>query len=171
MNQLSQCASVPCEFERLIVPDVVVVEDDDDDDDEEEDSHYDVLLEPKSVDIFKLQRKRKRRFTISRKAFQGRVARAVSLCLYNKLQMAHIHWPETMNLTRRATCQLDETYQSGHLPLSKSADVYPTDDTHRHLLAVSPTVDDFEADYAGLTELDETRLSRLIETDLISSNL
>lgn len=59
MNQLSQCASVPCEFERLIVPDVVVVEDDDDDDDEEEDSHYDVLLEPKSVDIFKLQKKTK----------------------------------------------------------------------------------------------------------------
>lgn len=156
MDQLSQSATEPCEFERLIVPEDEnenTTYDDDEEEEDDEDSSYNVLLDPQ-------------------KAFQGRVARAVSLCLYNKIHMAQVNWPETVNLTaRRATCQLDESYQMGRLPISKSADIYPVDDTHKHLLETSSTVDDFERTYDGLIELDETRLNKLIETDLISSTV
>ena len=81
--------------------------------------------------------------------FQGRVARAVSLCLYNKIQMAQLHWPETVGATRRSTFHL-ENYSTS--PSINRMEQLP------------------ESNYDGLDALDECSLEKLMETDLLSSN-
>ena len=89
--------------------------------------------------------------------FQGRVARAVSLCLYNKIQMAQLHWPETVGATRRSTFHL-ENYSTS--PSINRMEQLPEEDITSKLL---------ESNYDGLDALDECSLEKLMETDLLSS--
>ena len=42
---------------------------------------------------------------LSARLFEGRVARAVSLCLYNKIHMAQLFWPESISTARPTTSQ------------------------------------------------------------------
>jgi len=111
------------------------------------------------------------------KPFQGRVARAVSLCLNNKFQMAQINCPQTIGINHHTTSQLESHHYSSSLKIlkptyRKSTDVYKIDELHEQtskLLEISSTKD-LEPVYDGLIALDENRLDKMIETDLISSN-
>lgn len=96
--------------------------------------------------------------------------------------MAQLHWPQTSLLTRHSTSQLeDHRYhqESSSMKLLKttyrqSADVYQIKEEHeqtKKLLPKSSTATkDLEPIYDGLISLDEIRLAKMIETDLISSN-
>ncbi len=105
------------------------------------------------------------------KPFHGRVARAVSLCLYNKFQMAQLNWPGTIGITRHSTSQLEDHHYSSSLKVlkttyRKSIDVHKINELHEQ---TSP-IKDIEPIYDGLITLDEILLDKMIETDLISSN-
>ncbi len=118
------------------------------------------------------------RFSDFSKPFQGRVARAVSLCLYNKIHMAQLDLPKTTDITRHSTSQLEDYHHSTSMRLlkptyRKSADVYKIDEHEQisKLLETSSSLTkDIERVYDGLISLDENYLDKMIETDLISSN-
>lgn len=93
--------------------------------------------------------------------------------------MAHLHWPETSVYTRHSTSQLEDTHHSSSMkslkkPYRQSADVYRIDEAHEQVKNLLPTssslTKDLEPIYDGLIALDEIRLDKMIETDLISSN-
>ena len=107
---------------------------------------------------------------------RGRVARAVSLCLMNKLQMGQLYWPETTGVARYSIPQHVDRYRQ--LPavsrvLLGQANQNPTD-LHSTLStsienrrSLSGNIDYF---FDGLTALDQIRLDQLRETDLVSTS-
>ncbi len=111
------------------------------------------------------------------KPFEGRVARAVSLCLYNKIHMAQLYWPETTAIVRYSTSQLESYPRSPSVNIlrmnhRKSAEVYQTNESEEQTIKLLETssVRDLEPVYDGLIALDESHLDKMIETDLISSS-
>ncbi len=106
--------------------------------------------------------------------FQGRVARAVSLCLFNKIHVAQLYWPETSGITRHSVSHLDDHHRSPSMVLprvsyQKSDDIEEVQEQSSKLLQTPPEIDT-EPVYDGLIALDEIRLNRMVETDIISPN-
>ncbi|CAF1053311.1 unnamed protein product [Adineta ricciae] len=123
------------EFERLVARNDGIEEEDGnftlDDDDDDEESIIDHLM----VD--------------NGRTFQGNVARAVSLCLFNKIHSAQIYWPETVGSRRVSISQPEYT-----------------EDFCLQSTVISGSTE-FEHDYDGLSNLDVNRLEQMRETDLI----
>lgn len=112
---------------------------------------------------------------------RGRVARAVSLCLLNKIQMGQLYWPETSGVARYSIPQHVDRYRQ--LPAvsrvmlgqanQNSADLR-TPHLHSALStsignrrSLSSNIDYF---FDDLTGLDQIRLDQLRETDLVSTS-
>ncbi|CAF0860392.1 unnamed protein product [Adineta ricciae] len=103
------------------------------------------------------------------------VARAVSLCLLNKVQMKQLYWPETVGVGRYSIPSQNDQY---HVSSSSSSarrkffrQTYQTssdtDKDNSRLLETTPNATKYI--YDGLIALDEHRLNDMIETDLVSS--
>ena len=112
------------------------------------------------------------------KSNEGRVARAVSLCLYNKIHMAQLYWPETAPIGRHSVSQLEGYRRSSsanviRMSHRKSEEIYresePNEQTTK-LLEASSARHLEPAGFDGLVTLDENRLDTMVETDLVSSN-
>ncbi|CAF4100858.1 unnamed protein product, partial [Rotaria sordida] len=107
---------------------------------------------------------------------KGRLARAVSLCLYNKIHTAQLYWPERVCTTRYSLSRLEHYQHSPSIKLfrtssQKSTGFTQIEESHEqtsNLLTTSSTRD-LESLYDDLIGLDEIRLNKMIETDLISS--
>ena len=103
----------------------------------------------------------------------GRVIRAVSLCLFNPIQVGQLYWSETSGLARysipahaspskvhlRPTSYLNSNHEHVNHLTSRLPQITDELSTERYLDQV----------YDGLVTLDESRLKELIETDLVSS--
>ncbi|CAF1652305.1 unnamed protein product, partial [Rotaria sordida] len=157
----------PFELERLLVPDneiedeteevPTIVDDVEEEEEEEEDNDYRIIPH-------------------NNRDLKGRVARAVSLCLYNKIHTAQLYWPERVCTTRYSLSQLEHYQHSPSIKLfrtssQKSTGFTQIEESHEqtsNLLTTSSTRD-LESVYDGLIGLDEIRLNKMIETDLISS--
>ncbi|CAF0950331.1 unnamed protein product [Rotaria sp. Silwood1] len=154
----------PFELERLMVPDNEIEDEIEEiptineEEEEDEDDNYYRIIPNNNQDL------------------KGRVARAVSLCLYNKLHMTQLYWPDKVGTTRYSLSQL-ERYQPSpskklfRTPSQKSIGFSQIQESHEqtsNLLTTSSTRD-LESLYDGLIGLDEIRLNKMIETDLISS--
>ncbi|CAF3998606.1 unnamed protein product [Rotaria sordida] len=153
----------PFELERLLVPDNEIEDETEevptivDDDEEEEDNDYRIIPH-------------------NNRDLKGRLARAVSLCLYNKIHTAQLYWPERVCTTRYSLSRLEHYQHSPSIKLfrtssQKSTGFTQIEESHEqtsNLLTTSSTRD-LESVYDGLIGLDEIRLNKMIETDLISS--
>ncbi|CAF1073773.1 unnamed protein product [Rotaria sordida] len=158
----SICESEPFEFERLIVCDDEV-EDDEVDDDEE-----DPTIEDESSVHF---------ISNDNILQPGRVARAVSLCLFNKVQTGQLQWPESPIPTRYSIPTNDNHYRASNVAsnnlfrqacqnsmnINKNMQKLKVEDNRS-----SPNK--IEHSYDSLVLLDEDRLDEMIETDLVSSS-
>ncbi|UJR08742.1 hypothetical protein I4U23_012999 [Adineta vaga] len=144
MEQLKICSMKkiantggPYEFERLVNRNVGIEEEEDEnftiDDDEDEDTIIEQLI-------------------LNNRTFQGRVARAVSLCLYNKIQKAQMYWPETIGSRCASISQLEDA-EDHCLPSTMRSE--------------STDLKSSEHEYDGLINLDANRLEQMHETDLI----
>ena len=112
---------------------------------------------------------------------RGRVARAVSLCLLNKIQMGQLYWPETTGVARYSIPQhVDRYHQMPAVSrvMLAQANQNPTDLRAPHLhstlstsignrRSLSGNIDYF---FDGLNALDPIRLDQLRETDLVSTS-
>ena len=107
------------------------------------------------------------------------MARAVSLCLFNKIQVAQLYWPETAVTTRYSMQDGDSANRSPLVTLIRARSSPPVDldlmgasiePTTRLLEQHQSSSFDIESMFDGLLTLDETFLNDLTETDLISSN-
>ena len=96
--------------------------------------------------------------------FQGRVARAVSLCLYNKIHMAQLHWPETVGLGRRSTSHLENYSASPSINLLENISSI-SEETDR-IEEEQVTSKLLESDYNGLDTLNESSLENMQEIDV-----
>jgi hypothetical protein len=107
---------------------------------------------------------------------QGRVARAVSLCLLSKIQMGQLYWPETTGVARYSIPQHVDRYHQ--LPAvsrvmlgqanSNATRLQPTLLTSMgNTRSLSSNIEYF---FDGLNALDQIRLDQLRETDLVSSS-
>ncbi|CAF3928470.1 unnamed protein product, partial [Rotaria sordida] len=155
----------PFELERLLVPDNEIEDEteevptivDDVEEEEEEDNDYRIIPH-------------------NNRDLKGRLARAVSLCLYNKIHTAQLYWPERVCTTRYSLSRLEHYQHSPSIKLfrtssQKSTGFTQIEESHEqtsNLLTTSSTRD-LESVYDGLIGLDEIRLNKMIETDLISS--
>lgn len=153
------------EFERLIVPeeDETTIDDDEDDEDDETDSYEQIMSRLRYIIHYNPMTHPAIRY--SSEPFQGRVARAVSLCLYNKIHMAQLHWPESVSLARRSTSHLENYSASPSInllenisPISEETD--RIDESAEEEQLTSKLLFD------GLDTLDESSLSKLQEIDV-----
>jgi hypothetical protein len=91
--------------------------------------------------------------------------------------MEQLHWPETIDISRHSISQVADHHRSPSMAIlqttsQKSTDINRIDESHEqtsNLLETSSTKD-IEPVYDGLIALDQMRLNKMIETDLISSN-
>ncbi|UJR37456.1 hypothetical protein I4U23_030159 [Adineta vaga] len=152
------------QLERLTISDKEhedssIEEDDDDDDDES------------SIQSF-------RNYPLTQ---SKHVARAVSLCLLNKIQMKQLHWPETVGVGRYSIPSQNDQYHSSSSSPAKRIlfrqtyeDSSDTDKEDARLLEIVENNDlssnITQRAYDGLSSLDEHQLNEMIETDLVSSS-
>ena len=142
------------EFERLVARTDGIEEENgnftlDDDDDDDEDSIIDQLMVDNGYVFCLLWKRDAHLWMNSSRTFQGNVARAVSLCLFNKIHSAQIYWPETVGSRRVSISQPEYT-----------------EDFCLQSTVISGSTE-FEHDYDGLSNLDVNRLEQMRETDLI----
>jgi hypothetical protein len=103
------------------------------------------------------------------RVYKGRVARAVSLCLYNKIHTVQKYWPETIGKTRYSISQLEINEHSPSMFLSNTTSQNEEFDEQTPNLLQIPSAKDTEIEYDGLIDLDENRLNKMTETDLVSA--
>ncbi|CAF1412255.1 unnamed protein product [Adineta steineri] len=167
---------VPYEFERLISSENNIEEEEEDEEEEEEDDDDDEEENPTTHDDD--DDNINDRFLSNNKPFKGRVARALSLCLYNKIHMAQVCWSETSGgVSHGSISQLQDNQRSPSMTLlkssyHKSADFVKIEESQEQTSNLVETISlsDIEPVYDGLISLDDIRLDKMIETDLISSN-
>ncbi|CAF4242426.1 unnamed protein product, partial [Rotaria sp. Silwood2] len=150
----------PFELERLIVYDDEV----DDEVDEEEEP----TVEDESSVHF---------ITNDNLLQPGRVARAVSLCLFNKVPTEQLEGPETPGTTRYSIPSHNNHYRASKLTSNslfrRACQNSLSTDKRKQNLTVSNNESlpkKVEHLYDGLVLLDEDRLDEMIETDLVSSS-
>jgi len=85
--------------------------------------------------------------------------------------MSGVFWPEAVRTTRYSTSQLEDYHRSPSMILlrttyKKSSNIYQIEESHKQISSLN----DIESVYDGLIALDDIRLSKMVETDLISSN-
>lgn len=107
-------------------------------------------------------------FNLTR-AFKGRATRAVSLCVYNQINMSQLHWTETARNARYSIAEMEGHSRSPlktkfQTTLETAADCPPIEVTNTE----ASSSRDIESIYDGLIGLDEVRLDTMIETDLLS---
>ncbi|CAF3496543.1 unnamed protein product [Rotaria sp. Silwood1] len=151
----------PFELERLIVCEDEAEEDEIDEEEEptvenESSTHFianDNLLQP------------------------GRVARAVSLCLFNKIPSGQVQWPEAPSVTRYSIPSHNNRYRASKLTSNSLLRRACQNSMNAHKNKQNLKVENNESSsnktehlFDGLVLLDEDRLDEMIETDLISSS-
>ncbi|CAF3273058.1 unnamed protein product [Rotaria socialis] len=165
----------PFEMERLIVCNDGADEEDDEDDDDDDDEEEEKEEDSSSGDECHLQ------FITSNASLQpGRVARAVSLCLFNKVQLGRISWPEAASDSRYSIPSQDIHHfasSSASKTLRRQAyhnsfSIFKNSRNSEHSAVAKDnhaSLQNFEPLFDGLVLLDETRLDDMLETDLIST--
>ena len=115
---------------------------------------------------------------------KGRVSRAVSLCIFNKIHMAQLYWPETAGTAR---VSIPHHANSNRSPSATAMTVLKTNclnstvvsdneglaEQASALLEISEEQESAltsEHCHDGLMSLDENLLNELVETDLVSSS-
>ncbi|CAF3726162.1 unnamed protein product [Rotaria socialis] len=153
IKQINECASEsdgivePVELERLMVSSDKAEENLSMD--EDDDNYYPIIS--------------------NSKLYEGRVARAVSLCLYNKIHTVQKYWPEAIDKTHYSISQLQvNEHSQSRLLFNTTSQSEEFDEQTPNLLQI-PSAKDTEIEYDGLNDLDENRLNKMIETDLVSS--
>ncbi|CAF0899622.1 unnamed protein product [Adineta steineri] len=142
------------ELERLVAPN-----------DETEETHDDdPLLEGDDETSINSMRNH----TVSRPEC---IARAVSLCLLNKIQMKQLYWPDSVGIGRYSIPSFNDRLHPSSTP-SPSKIVFQQTHENSKLIEIVEdnelSSDNLKRLYDGLGSLDEIRLSEMIETDLIS---
>ncbi|CAF2140411.1 unnamed protein product [Rotaria magnacalcarata] len=153
-KQINECASEnnsigePVELERLVVSSDEAEENLSMD--EDDDNYYRIISH-------------------NDKAYKGRVARAVSLCLYTKIQTVQKYWPEAIGKTRYSASQFQVNEHSRSRFLFNTTSQNEEFDERTPNLLQIPSAKDTEIVYGGLNDLNENRLNKMIETDLVSA--
>jgi hypothetical protein len=85
--------------------------------------------------------------------------------------MSGVFWPEAVRTTRYSASQLEDYHRSPSMILlratyKKPSNMYQIKESHKQISSSN----DIESVYDGLIALDDIRLSKMVETDLISSN-
>ena len=91
--------------------------------------------------------------------------------------MAQLYWPETAPIARHSTSQLEGYRRSSSVNVlrmshRKSAEIYRVNEPNEQTIGLLETSStrQLEPVYDGLVTLDENRLDKLVETDLVTSN-
>lgn len=111
----------------------------------------------------------------------GRVARAVSLCLFNRVQLGQVSWPGSSSASRYSIPAHDNHCRA---PLSATKSLLrqtwltptlshktkPSSAQQSEIASDNVSLSqNMEQLYDGLISLDENRLDEMTETDLIST--
>ncbi|CAF0899544.1 unnamed protein product [Adineta steineri] len=107
------------------------------------------------------------------------IARAVSLCLLNKIQMKQLYWPDSVGIGRYSIPSFNDRLHPSSTPSPSKILFQQTHenskDKNKENSKLIEIVEDTELSsnnlkrlYDGLGSLDEIRLNEMIETDLIS---
>lgn len=109
----------------------------------------------------------------------GRVARAVSLCLFNKIQTGQTYYSEAPSVARYSIPSHDDHYRASTSQNILRQAYGHSIDSHTNKDSKLPEVcEDNESSlphnaeklYDGLKLLDKTNLDEMVETDLVTSS-
>lgn len=103
------------------------------------------------------------------RVYHGSVARAVSVCLFNKIHKTSMYWPETLGNNSTSTTNARPTEENPNNPILHDFS-NETIEQRQPFIDENFTSIDFDFNYEGLQTLDETLLEQMTETDLISSS-